>query len=51
MTPTHLILIIAAPAIVAGLVLAVRAVRRKRITPPPGPQVSPRANPPPSDPP
>ena len=51
MTATQLLLTIAGPAVLAGLVLAVRAVRRKRITPPPGPQVSPRANPPPSDPP
>lgn len=40
------------PAVCAVVWLAVRLrARRKRITPPPGPQVSPRANPPPSDPP
>ena len=50
MTPTQLLLAIAGPAILAGLVLAVSAVRRKRITPPPKPQASPRANPPPTDP-
>lgn len=50
MTATQLLLTIAGPAVLAGLVLAVRAVRRKRITPPPKPQVSPRANPPPADP-
>lgn len=50
MTPTQLLLAIAGPAILAGLVLAVSAVRRNRIKPPPKPQASPRANPPPTDP-
>lgn len=39
------------PAAFACVWLVVRLqARRKRITPPPKPQVSPRANPPPADP-